>query len=376
MGDPTAIDRRLHPEIRSLVQLDSDLRKKIYFSGPLKRHVARKPDGSPSENKEWTDMWGQLGGVVLSLWDSKEIEAASGRGEEVPPTYINVTDAFVHVLGSVTVPATATTPAKKFAQVITLNTAGSNLLLFSCPSPAEVVSWAAAIRMAAWEKSRLEEIYTGHILRLASFASHSTWMNPPSPLQRGRMEGWVRIRLACHVEWKRVWLVVQSNIVSASKDSSAAGQRKNPMSILFPRTRTAPPLPTKSQLTFYSTSKPKDTKKAILTFTDLTQAFAVYPEKPELITRSSLIKLEGTIGEEDFAGEMKGREGWVLVMVGLGSNPEEQKTGHTLKWLTGIHDAFGMYGRPSRYEWDPRNEESVFFVYPFGPHRDVSGSIG
>jgi CCR4-NOT transcriptional complex subunit CAF120 len=72
----------------------------------------------------------------------------------------------VQVLGSVTVPATASAPAKKYSNVLTLNTAGSNLLLFSCPTLAALLSWAAALRLSAWEKSRLEEIYTAHLIRI------------------------------------------------------------------------------------------------------------------------------------------------------------------------------------------------------------------
>ena len=50
--------------------------------------------------------------------------------------------------------------------MLTLNTAGSNLYLFSCPSAEALVQWTAAIRLAAWEKSRLEEIYTAHLIRI------------------------------------------------------------------------------------------------------------------------------------------------------------------------------------------------------------------
>jgi CCR4-NOT transcriptional complex subunit CAF120 len=70
------------------------------------------------------------------------------------------------VLGSVTVPATLNAPPKKFTNVITLNTAGSNLLFFACPDSASLVSWAAALRLSSWEKSRLEEIYTAHLIRI------------------------------------------------------------------------------------------------------------------------------------------------------------------------------------------------------------------
>jgi CCR4-NOT transcriptional complex subunit CAF120 len=73
---------------------------------------------------------------------------------------------FVRVLGSVTVPATLTAPSKRYTKVIELNTAGSNVLLFSCPTAAAMISWVTALRLAAWEKSRLEEIYTAHLIRM------------------------------------------------------------------------------------------------------------------------------------------------------------------------------------------------------------------
>jgi CCR4-NOT transcriptional complex subunit CAF120 len=70
------------------------------------------------------------------------------------------------VLGSITVPMTKERPAKKYTNVLTLNTAGSNLLLFACPDARSLVSWAAALRLSAWEKSRLEEMYTAHLIRI------------------------------------------------------------------------------------------------------------------------------------------------------------------------------------------------------------------
>lgn len=176
----------LHPEIRSVVQLSLAHARKVYFSGPLVRRLERAPDGGrPSKDEGWVNVWAQLGGTTLSIWDMAKIEEASKEGREVPPTYINTQDAvspfsvslslitvltcngqFVQVLGSVTVPATEGSPPKRYTDVLTLNTAGSNLLLFSCPSTASLLSWAAALRLSAWEKSRLEEIYTAHLLRI------------------------------------------------------------------------------------------------------------------------------------------------------------------------------------------------------------------
>jgi len=85
---------RSHPEIRSVVTLTRAHAHKIYMSGPLIRRVERLPDGHhPIKDEGWRDVWAQLGGTTLSIWDMKEIGEASKQGKEAPPTYINVTDA-------------------------------------------------------------------------------------------------------------------------------------------------------------------------------------------------------------------------------------------------------------------------------------------
>lgn len=84
----------LHPEIRSIVQLTVAQTQKVYFSGPLVRRVERQPDGQRStKDGGWREVWAQLGGTTLSVWDMKEIEEASKQGRQVPPSYVNVTDA-------------------------------------------------------------------------------------------------------------------------------------------------------------------------------------------------------------------------------------------------------------------------------------------
>lgn len=40
----------------------------------------------------------------------------------------------------------------------------------------------------------------------------------------------------------------------------------------------------------------------------------MYPERPEMMQRSTLMKLEGVFGGESGAGGMKGREAWIMVM--------------------------------------------------------------
>jgi CCR4-NOT transcriptional complex subunit CAF120 len=85
---------QLHPEIRSVVNLTHAHAHKVYMSGQMLRRIERLPDGHhPIKDEGWRDVWAQLGGTTLSIWDMKEIDEASKQGKEVPPTYINVTDA-------------------------------------------------------------------------------------------------------------------------------------------------------------------------------------------------------------------------------------------------------------------------------------------
>ncbi|TFK70340.1 hypothetical protein BDN72DRAFT_877898 [Pluteus cervinus] len=382
-GPPAPIPlAQLHPEIRSVVQLTAAHAHKIYFSGPLIRRIERQTDGHPpSKDEGWVEVWAQLGGTTLSVWDMKAIQEASRQGREVPPTYVNVTDAFVQVLGSVTIPATETTPAQRYTNVLTLNTAGSNLLLFACPSPAALISWAAALRLSAWEKSRLEEIYTAHLIRITLNAPAT-----PTTLIRGKMEGWVRIRIAGQTDWKRVWMSVcagNDNAVRMDSNTSHASltggapapaqsmPKKRRISSYFSREpEPGPPGgPAKPEIIMYNGPKPKDKKKPVLTMKSVTQTFAVYPERPELISRSTLIKVEGFFGDEETAGALKLKEGWLLLMPdldgGLGQSAE------MLKWIIALHDAFELYGRPDSWTWDPRDPASLMFGYPVGPHKDL-----
>ncbi|KAJ7030393.1 hypothetical protein C8F04DRAFT_732160 [Mycena alexandri] len=343
--------------IRSVVQLTAAHHGKIYFSGPLVYCVLRQPNGQkPTKDGVWTEVWALLQGNDLCIWDMKQTQEASQQGKEAPPVYINTADALIHTLRSVTVPETLESPVKRYPNVVTLNTAGSNLLLFSCPSPAALLSWVTAFRLSTWEKSRLEEIYTAHLLRSSLAHDH------PSTLQDGRKEGWVHIRIAGQTGWRKVWMAI-----AAAADTSPRNKKR--MSSRFRSKDSGGSLPSKPIIAIFAGPKPKDRKKPLLTFHDITQAFAVYPERPDLISRSTLIKLEGLIGDEETAGDMKGREGWLWIMPecegGVGLTKE------MLMWIVALHDAFQLYGRPQSWSWDPSDPTSLMFAYPVDPHLDL-----
>lgn len=249
------------------------------------------------------------------------------------------------VLGSITVPPQGNSPPKRYTNVLTLNTAGSNLILFACPDAPSLVSWAAALRLAAWEKSRLEEIYTAHLLRM-TLSDGGAWREPKTTLVKGQMEGWAQIRVAGQTGWKRVWLVLSAATPqpsSTSQDGHSAGATpsisKRRISNLFGGGNAHPTPVIKSSLAIYTSPKMKDKKKPWLTIYDITQAFSVYPERPEMISRSTLIKVEGSLSDEEGAGNMRGREAWVLVMPEAESSANgatgRQGVMEMLKWIVG-----------------------------------------
>ena len=166
-----------------------------------------------------------------------------------------------------------------------------------------------------------------------------------SSLLRGRMEGWARIRVSGQTDWKRMWMVISAGSGSSSdlarsssndgsgRPSTAEAPRKKRMSSLFSRDHQDEPLPQRPLLALYASPKSKDKKQPLLTLRELSQAFAVYPERPELISRSTLMKIEGHLGDEETGGSMRNRQGWLLVMPEL--EPGNTQPSEMLKWLVG-----------------------------------------
>lgn len=169
------------------------------------------------------------------------------------------------------------------------------------------------------------------------------------------MEGWAQVRIAGQTDWKRVWIVLSSaNNNNSSQpvadalgnlppnsapntQNSTSGRRR--ISNLFgggstsSTNSTAPII--KSSLALYNSQKARDKKRPTLTLYDVTQAFAVYPERPEMISKSTLVKVEGTMGDEESIGGMKGREAWILIMPELEEGNSRMGVMEMLKWVVG-----------------------------------------
>ena len=204
------------------------------------------------------------------MWSMKETRQAAARGEKVPPTYFNITDSSLELLAPLPPPPHRPT-SHPHHFVFSLNTAGSNRLLFSCPSERDMARWATGLRLAAWERARLEEIYTGHLIK-------SEGAEPPAELIRGRMEGWVRARVMGGTDWKRLWVVLSTpdikDEVSEKKNRRRSGffglgeKEKDKDVVQEPNTG-------QKMASFYlepRTQKNQTSNTAVLTITNVTQA--------------------------------------------------------------------------------------------------------
>ena len=89
--------------------------------------------------------------------------------------------------------------------------------------------------------------------------------------------------------------------------------------------------PGRANISFYNS--PHRKKNLVLKVRTVTQAFAVYPGRPNLISNSTLIKLEGTFSNEGISVDMERCEGWMLLM------PDSEGAGseEMLRWLIGGH---------------------------------------
>ena len=110
--------------------------------------------------------------------------------------------------------------------------------------------------------------------------------------------------------------------------------------------------------------------------------YAVFPERLEVMSQSNLMKVVGRVNGELVTIEGRLRDsGWALIMPETPEtdSPSRPSRGspsplnNMMRWVTGFHDVFGLYGRPERYNWDTTDSKSLFFAYPQGENKNVSG---
>ncbi|TIB58598.1 hypothetical protein E3P78_03875 [Wallemia ichthyophaga] len=400
-------------ELQPLLTLVHAHSRKVYFSGYLAQRTVQNADGKPLKTG---DSRGELQGVfvklignVLNVWMRKGMESAAAAGQAIPPNYINISDSHTELVGSILVAVPPPEYQRTVDHVFALNYAGLNRQEYVAQDKHTLHTVVTAIRLSAWEKKRLEELYTGHLLRilqrsnLPGNSGRQPFIEPHSPLVKGKMEGWVKVRFSGTAKWQRYWLVLTNYRPSERKKSFFGGSNSNTAtsSQSHSHRHAFPSPPNYSAIaSFYAQKNVKSSTRPIYTMTLATQAYAIFPERTELISHSGLMKIDGRLenGEEngyvDQLGQSVQREdGWCLLMPDVGekrkskarsstgssltktnsSATSSMSSSHTwsemLNWLVGIHDSFHLYGRPKAYSFDPRDPRSLFFAYPIGPQR-------
>ncbi|ORX41110.1 hypothetical protein BD324DRAFT_42831 [Kockovaella imperatae] len=368
----------------NIVELIAAQPQKTYVASPpeLEMILARTSAGGQpkqgqpgSATNDWDSVWLQLSGISLSMWSMKETRAAAAKGEKVPPTYFNITDSSLELLAPLPPP-----PHRPNSHphhfVFSLNTAGSNRLLFSCPTEKDVAKWATGLRLAAWERARLEEIYTGHLIKSEGMDT------APSQLVRGRMEGWVRVRVMGGTDWKRLWVVLSTPDVGKDDLQEKKNRRRSLFGIGDSKDKDPVQEPNTGErmASFYleqRTQRNQTSNTPVLTITNVSQAYAVFPERLEVMSQSNLMKVVGRINGDLVTIEGRLRDsGWALIMPeapdavsGSPSQSSASPLSDMMRWVTGFHDVFELYGRPGNYSWDVKDPKSLFFAYPQGERR-------
>jgi CCR4-NOT transcriptional complex subunit CAF120 len=210
----------------------------------------------------------------------------------------------------------------------------------TCSSTQDLVSWHAAFWLSHWEKSHIEEIYTAHLIRTTINDSR----NAPSTLTDGRLEGWVRAKVTRYHhtsvgKWKRLWMCISAGRVTSALrpehntwDSPYIAPKKRGISGLLSQDKST----VESIISLYD-GQPGKYSRPVFRFKAVTQAFAVYPNEPDLISSRTLIKLQGTYREEgSIPTEDEEYESQMLLVPDLeGAGVQEM-----LRWLIGGHVAF------------------------------------
>ncbi|OJD21624.1 hypothetical protein ACJ73_07035 [Blastomyces percursus] len=333
------------PELEPVLNHLSAQTNKLYQEGYFLKLNDLDIHGRSFQDRQWVDCFAQLIGTVLSLWDSAALDAA-GPGEDVSPTFINLADASIKMIETLPTRNEINEPLQN---ILSISTAGKNRYLLHFSSLHSLTQWTAAIRIAMFENTILQESYTGALIA----GKGKTLNGIKNILEKTKFvyEDWARVRFGPGTPWKRYWCVISP---PDEKEFQRLKKEQKKKSVYD---RSA--LLLKGNIKFYETKKTKKVKP-IATITDAFSAFAIYPQSRPLIDQSTLVKVEGRItihGNPDSTAE-----GFVFVLPEV--HPAVSGLEMMLRWLFPVYDTFGLYGRPTRLIADTLNTRSLMFALP------------
>jgi CCR4-NOT transcriptional complex subunit CAF120 len=236
--------------------------------------------------------------------------------------------------------------------VLSVSTAANNRYLFHFSTLNSLTQWTAAIRLAMFENTSLQEAYTGSLVA----GKGKTLNSIRQIMERSRFnyEDWARVRFGAGTPWKRCWFVVSPPDEKEIQKAQKAFKKI--------RSPYAKPPVLKGTLKFYESKRITKKTKPIATITESYAAYAVYPQSRPLIEQSTLVKIEGRITIH--AEKERTADGFVFVM------PETHAAVSgfeiLLKFLFPVWDTFALYGRPNRLVAEIRDIRGLMFAMPKG----------
>jgi CCR4-NOT transcriptional complex subunit CAF120 len=310
----------------------------------------------------WQECFAQLVGTILSLWDASELDRVGGDAE-VLPTFINLTDAAIHMVRSQSItctkkkftdipqmPSMVLNDGKKLDNILSISTAASNKYLFHFNSFNSLTQWTAGIRLAVYEHTTLQEAYTGALI--AGKGKQLNNIRIILDRQRAMHEDWARVRFGAGTPWRRCWCVVSP----PDEKEYAKMQKTQKKSNIYNRS----PMVLKGDIKFYDKKKITKKTRPIATVKDAYSCYAIYPQSKPLIDQSTLVKIEGKITIH--SNPETTTEGFVFVMPE--THPAVSGFEIMLRFLFPVFDTFALYGRPTKLISDVLDTRGLMFAMP------------
>ncbi|KAF2026038.1 hypothetical protein EK21DRAFT_37133, partial [Setomelanomma holmii] len=331
------------PELQRIFTFLNSHSNKLYQEGYFLKFHDTDARGRPAVDRKWQEYFVQLVGTILSLWDATDLDQAGGD-MEVLPTFINLTDAAIHMIPSMTLK-----DGKKLDNILSVSTAASNKYLFHFDSYHALTQWTAGIRLAMYEQTCLSEAYTGALIA----GKGKTLNNIRAILDRQHAvyDDWVRVRFGAGTAWRRCWCVVSP----PDQKEFAKLQKSQKKSNVYDR-----PTVLKGDIKFYDSKKIKKNTKPIATVKNAFACYAIYPQSKQLIDQSTLVKIEGKITVH--SNPESTTEGFVFVMPE--SRPAISGFEIMLQYLFPVYDTFNLYGRPNKLVADVLDSRGLMFAMP------------
>lgn len=327
--NPNLNNNNLSSTMLAFIKLFDTFTQKLYIEGYLMKHNTEKIEG---EKKPRTKMFVELSGSTLTLWDT-EIP-----GSTVMPTYLQINDTTIVYSN----PGTDNSKKKKFVFSVQNK---KTIVTFESSDESSMLRWISAIRLSCFEKQKLHQLFTLKLLastvatNISTTSLSSSSSTSTSSSDEPTKGTFLQVRAPGTSIWQKYWVVlVNKSDQHRSKRFGKKSQFDNVAEEI---------------ILLYETKK---SKTPIWTLSRLTQAYAVYPESPQLIEKASMIRIDcrtcNGVKSDTFSEE----DGYFWFMA--------DHSQLTIQWLLAVYDTFKLYGRPETLLNDRLNPNSLNYGEP------------